>query len=968
MALISLVLILVLSAFSFQGLLYFRLNPYMGIGWSYVIDQSFPLVITLLTLGAFAIRSLKKKSNHKNFLKALKEHRVNIFLILTILFLAHGFLLKYYFFAEDISSVLSKVNNGIIDFPFDPINNGYALLPFIFSFLIFKTNALFYNVISIISFIFAALSLYVLSYTLSKDKLVALFSSLFFVTTPVFLDMFSWQGSVSGMSFVLGLSLLSLIFLIFFQINSRIIYYILSILFFISAVKTGFVRTAGLAIPIGFLILFPFPWAKARSFSKRFLFVIPYLIIWLEFLLFRWQFTGFISTGNVFKVSDYLSTLFYYFAMVFFPSKFAAIIFPWLKGNAFSISNFLSLVFIIGLVLLIVLIPLFLFSFLKRKTNFFWLIFYAIVIIFGGLFYVPLFGTVPSPVNFDNYFIASVPPYGPGSRYVFFSSVGVSLLLGALFSLSISSKKIFVKPIGLLLIAILFLNLWATIGGHQKIVSSISEPDKKFMKNFFTLVPIDGKKKLVFSTNPTRNMIDNNVGASRWLYGFYKETELTYVNDEKKFLELANSGIYKKENTYAFYNNPETGSFANVSLEARDALEGKNDEIPLNFSSEEASTKFEKVISTDGYKLNLLQRAVLETSDINKRIFIGTSLKLNISSSESPSEFPYSDSLVFDSHSDIPKGLLYLIPQYSPSVTSSLKNFSFSTLDSFNNVSAKDIPDSDRNSIINTLISREKLRAGTVLSVSNIDNSNPNSSAFSLLDGLYTSEPKPAPDEKFYISSSSSSAINFILPYPTILGRVLLNTSKSYASEHFPQNIEVLGSVDGVNFELIGTYKGEVYPWSSNNGKMVEINLVPMESRFVKVILDNEAGESIMLDEIILDDIDSLSHTPWQIGEYQSKSFKFVDNEMLLSSLRSLDSARFATIFYSCAENIDWKRQTKNADALVPGVWNRIILSTEDISDITIPINCYGSLLRKIIIIGPPYPSSFGGNASIGSD
>ena len=80
-----------------------------------------------------------------------------------------------------------------------------------------------------------------------------------------------------------------------------------------------------------------------------------------------------------------------------------------------------------------------------------------------------------------------------------------------------------------------------------------------------------------------------------------------------------------------------------------------------------------------------------------------------------------------------------------------------------------------------------------------------------------------------------------------------------------------------------------------------------------------------------------------------------------------MDDSKKLTIFYACAEDSDWKRQTESADALVPGVWNRMILSMEDISDITVPINCYGSLLRKIIIIGPPYPSSFGGNASIGS-
>ena len=385
MVLISLVLIFVLSAISFQGFFYFRMLPYLGVGWSYVLDESLPLLITLLVLGAIGARYLKKKSNRKNFLKVLKNHKVNFFLIFFSLLLSHGLLLKYYFFAEDITHVLGPVNNGILNFPFLPTNIGYPLMPFILSFLIFKTNAFFYNVISIGSFFFATLSFYIFLTILTKNRLIALYGSLFFVTTPVFLDMFSWQGAVSGMSFVLGLGLTSLTLLAIFRVNSKIIFYLLSILFFVSAVKTGFVRSAGLIIPLGYLIFFHLPGSKVWNFREKILFVTPYLIIFIMFFS-RWFPIGTNAVGNNFKNLDYFPSLFYYIAVSFFPSKIAGVILPWWQGNATLGS--ISFAFVIGLFLAIVLASLLIISFLKKQNKFFWLLFYAVIFVLGGLFYV----------------------------------------------------------------------------------------------------------------------------------------------------------------------------------------------------------------------------------------------------------------------------------------------------------------------------------------------------------------------------------------------------------------------------------------------------------------------------------------------------------------------------------------------------------------------------------------------------
>lgn len=955
-----LIIIILISLVFFSGTLYWLLLPYLGVGWAYVVEQMLPVAIAFIAV--FVV--LKKKNfNFNSIKKILHEHKNYFVLLLVFSVLAHGWIMGYYFFAEDVSSILSPINNNVSQFLFNPIINGYPFSPFVLSFLLFGVNVLAYNLFSFFLFFLGVILFYWFVYVVISDKFPAFIAALFFTTTPAFLDMFSWQGSVQGMSAVLVLSLVSLIFLAYYQKSSDYNFHLLSLFFFISSLNMGFVRTGGIVIVIFFMLFFlrpKFKFTAKDSMVSGFSYLIAWVgFIWIRFglgLLFAPFSFLFKTTDSIAHVS-YLPFISYYMSHLIMPTALARLILPAVKESFSGLAS-ISIIFILGLSTLFALAALALIAVKKRKKITWWTILLGVVFILANIFYLPFFtlGATTKIMLFDLHFVFDVPPYGPGARYVFFPALGMSILFMVLIIGLIKNNR-FVRKIGIfLMISIIGMNVYLSIIGHQKIIKYISTPEKSLIGNFLKLVPRDGKLKLVFSANPQKNAIDNNVGGRNWLYGFYKYNEISYINDEDEFYRLINSGVYKKENIYAFYNNPETNAFKDLSREIRQQTfksKGSSSDFRINFLSKASSIAR---ISTDGKNYNALNRALLESEDINYRLLFKKTLAIDLSVERLQTDrLPYSDFVVLNT--EYPNILWSIVPENYPAVFNQEYNIpSEFNLESFNYLSLKDFSLLNKMEIVSILDERDRLRRGIFVSVSNKDTDEKRVDENALMDGLYASDPSPSKEEKFYLAKSSPAVIDITLPYPIILGRVLLNTPKSYATEYIPTDFDVLSSNDGVFFEEVRDpiENQEKLDWSPNNGRMIYANLKPVRSRYLKLVFKKTSGNPVMFDEIIVDDRNALKYSPQQIADYHRNAFLYVDNLDLLNSLTSLRYYSRIPLIYACAEDVDWQRQNKNFGILLPGVWKvKEIDLTE--KKIILPINCNGSSLRKIIIFGPPY-------------
>lgn len=941
--------IFIFSLLSFKNVFYnVFLVKNLPSGWAYVVDFG---GILFLPLSISLIYFLKKYGFSK-IIKKVKSWIINnkiqaIILLLCLVIVRH-YVLDYYFFAEDVYSILWPLNNGSIN-PSWYIVNGYPFLPFIFSFLVFNTNALFYNLLSISLLYFASLVIYEAIKLLIKNRTISLLSAIFFLITPSYLDAFSWQATIQGSLLAFNISMLSIIFFILYRKESNKVFLMMSLLLFASSFKIGFVRSAGMIFVIEYIILVFFK-KNVKPFTK----IIEgsmYFLIWLGY--------GFISSIAPFSSGrvpmDYklifdnlIFPLFYYTSKLFIPFQVAKNIIP-LRELFFPFVP--SAIWLYGGILFIVLMITGLIGIVKIKKIYGKILVLGVSFFIFNIFYIPIFQTVPHVEIFDRHFVMQSPPYGPGSRYVLFSAVGIGIILSTLFYYLITRKNVFFKAISVFLVAYLALNAFYTIQSHRAITNSIGKPDRFFFNSFFKLVPRNGQPKLVFSSNPQKNAIDVNVGGATWLNGFYKQNELIYTKNEENF--IAFSPRFDRKNIFAFYSNSETNSFKDISKDIYSELLDKNrkkEKYPLKFSSKPSNIIKPK---TDAMGRNKLNRSILISDDLNYRILSKKNFPLDMSFKEAiANNFPYSDFVI--SEDKFPDILWSIISNNYPSFFVKINQVPDEfILDSFDSNSIKNIDLSKKEEIIEILKRREDLGKNMQISVSDKkDDARVDETA--LIDGLYSSEPYPTGSQKFYRSEKNHVTIDLSFSYPIVLGRVILNTPLGYSSRYYPNNVEVMSSFDGLNYQSVSFEEDRASSaWSPNNGKMIQVNLKPLVSKYLKLILTN--NDVIILDEIVVDEQNSLKYTPQQIIDYRIKAFLSVDDLDSLNNLKSVDYYSKLSLVYACAEDDDWETQKRNFSKLLSGVWHNEEFDLRN-KKIALSINCNGSVLRKIVIFGPPYP------------
>ena len=120
---------------------------------------------------------------------------------------------------------------------------------------------------------------------------------------------------------------------------------------------------------------------------------------------------------------------------------------------------------------------------------------------------------------------------------------------------------------------------------------------------------------------------------------------------------------------------------------------------------------------------------------------------------------------------------------------------------------------------------------------------------------------------------------------------------------------------------------------------------------------DDGSGEDIEIEEADASALEGDAEYLLELGE---KNLWYVPGKAALESITTLSRYRMVTLAYAGAEEADWKRQVKNTKSVVPGMWNMEAIPLENYygsQTIQATIDCRGSMLRQLVVIGPGYPA-----------
>ncbi|HEX8964921.1 MAG TPA: hypothetical protein VF820_00645, partial [Patescibacteria group bacterium] len=540
---------------------------------------------------------------------------------------------------------------------------------------------------------------------------------------------------------------------------------------------------------------------------------------------------------------------------------------------------------------------------------------------------------------------------------VYIASAGISLLIGILLMVLWQKSR---KWFGIAVIAFIglftyysYLNIQNQTQALADMVMQRTIPDK-----IFAMVPRNGEKKLLFSANPTVNAIEAKIGGPTWLYAFYKFSELTYTNSLDNFVKI--SSLFDLKNIYVFYNNPPTMTFKNISDLAKNEITSKK--LPTinllpSFSIESQMLQKQSV--------SIINRGTYVSPDLNTRFFLPRNISFTVRSNMQSFVSPYFDLYIVGKTLQKPLFPLSLwnYVEDSPIISSSDEINKKLALPMDNSVQITSfLPDSMQQalSILNT---RELYRKEAQVSVSDIEPASEmdpninNITTAALFDGKYT--PKNSPDKgKFYRANTTPTTITITLPQPVALGRILLNVPPG-SNANAPVNVTVINPQ--THDTLFSGYNITSIPGSPNNGLLYELPLYSETTNTWEIHITKTTHNPIMLDEIILDPQEALTFTPLILFENKWASFHYINGQNVLTELLSNSQFNAMTVFYACAEESDWNLQKKDMTEETPGIWKavQISLNTTTTQQVSAPIDCYGSVLRKLIFVAPAYSGAF---------
>lgn len=939
-------ILILLEILSIQKVFYYFFFPIFGNGVSYVINQNLLCILGLVISGFF----IKKENLLEKFKNFFRMNLPSLSILLAATAFAHDYLLRYFFYADDVPFILQPTKNNVFEKLYHYTIIGHPFSPYVLANLLFGIHAQAYNITTLLFLFFSVSIVYILSFLLTKNAVASIFAGLFLATTPAFLDMFSWQAAAMGTTFVFLVSSLSILFLIYYLQTKKMLSLYIALIFLSGSFDIGFVRVAGMFFVFCFLYLF-YSFQSIKNSIQRLLILFPLFFTWYMHLEATQGKANTLTGSHTFSLASYLNILFYFFAQLTLPATKAKHIFNLVHHmNDKITSGFISIpsvTALIGFIVIFLITMITIYIFLSKKSNKKFFLF-GLVFLFANIFYVPILGGIQySLIQFDTFFLSDYPPLGPGSRYLFFPAVGLALFFAYLITIF---KKLPGKIFIFLFLIFVYINTEATYTNHQKTVQQFFDNESAAVNFFFYMVPRDGKKKLVFSVNPHSNAIDTEFGGWQWLYGFYTNKELTYTNSFDTFTSLMKTGTYKENNVYGYYSNFATKATANTTQALHDEFfAGKNKEIPISFVQKN-SPDFRTIFFADKPTIRLIKPRILQAN-----ITIQKSDSINASSN-----------IIFTNNfQTTPHASWGLIPKNKPLLLKNQENYK-SIVDAmlnknflFSNFSAQ-----QRLQMLTLLKNRDLFKSETLITVSDKDTNDPRVTEESLIDGQYTT-PDPSINDTFYQSNHIPTPdkpviLTFHFPHPITLGRLVTNTPSSLAPDHTPQAMDIFAGLSGSVWQKVATMDNEISTtWSPNGGHTRDITLNHVIADSLELIITKTTGNlPVSFDEITIDDEQTREFSPEQLYDYGQMAFLHIDNQDEYTAAVNLASSNTITLLYACAENTDWQQQQRMKDELIPQIWKENTFTfnpTAQQINYSSPINCDGSVLRQLILLGPPY-------------
>lgn len=588
--------------------------------------------------------------------------KLGILLILAVLFLAYGQTLGMYFWQDD-SALIFKLQHpleaagsygqGIIgEGPYK-----YLVTPFVPFFPAFGLNPFGYFLVGFFAYALSAAAFYLFSSQLFQSRKAGFFATLVFAAGYVGSDTMlrisnSWQTNF-GLTFAL-LSFWA--YLKFFSGRLKILFYLISFLFFYLSVEFVYIRSHSLILPILILdLLFTARVFKLAKLPWLFLRQMPFW--YLFYNRYLGESMGSSGLGSVFKsifdgrvevLASFFATMGNVFVAHPLQAKFLKLVTSHEQVILLLLFIFFSLVILhlfstgkkIKLITAMLLIGAFLLNRLFISKDLFWYrtpsdfisgavgLYVPILVItlafvlrkkMGTLSLSLLFGLAIVASQIFGYYIQYQEAiFSTTHRYLSYSFVGYCVIFGGVaYAFFKNRKGMWHLP----LILILFVNLFLGFHYQNKFVSEVSRPTGQFYRDLKREVP-EIRKGAIFrfdvdSRNFYQQQFNNffSVGSmpestALAIYYGVDRYDLALIGDFDELLYKLSKKEADVDNIYNLYYGPL--GLKNITEETRDLL--KNGSQPERIKIEEADNTMIKPFTP--MLLTVKAKVVPDTSSV----------------------------------------------------------------------------------------------------------------------------------------------------------------------------------------------------------------------------------------------------------------------------------------------------------------------------------------------------------------
>lgn len=532
----------------------FKAWPIIGdMRYGVFLTQKWLLVIIALLMFCFW---LKKK---KNIVLEVKKYRLPVMIILLVTLVSHIFSFNRWFEFDDyrvighhhaVSGTADQNQMGLSNSTSYAIGMVYLVVRW------FDTNFTLYNSLGLFFYFLTGVAIFAFVVKLQKKKTVALLAALFFVTSPTY-----WRQILQMQEFI-GDGFSALLFAL---TNLQLLFgfYPGAVLSAAASLEFGLSRTHFISLPLFLITLLLAPrygvnrrhWIIAlAAFPMIMIFYLPIFIEAFPESIDRVNIGS--NLANVLRVFDSVFAVSIPHAVAFQLIWF----FRWLFNHNVDISV------ICGIILIGGLLATAFWLYHKKKILAAKLVFVGTVSVVAAITLPTLSGIriiqnlKDLTIQYDDFFPTAPTSYGVFSTFgMVFVIVGFSQIL---------RRRLFRN----VMIALISINAVTIMKSDLEWAKIYSAPPRALNPQLETLIPADGKIKVIYNPPPTEVL-------SRYIdlfYQLYRIKEPIYIqNDAQAFIDLLDKYKPETDHIYAFVMDTKTYKITDLSEKLRNYPTGK---------------------------------------------------------------------------------------------------------------------------------------------------------------------------------------------------------------------------------------------------------------------------------------------------------------------------------------------------------------------------------------------------------